>query len=132
MLKPETDTRSATLAMQAITIYHNPNCSKSRAALALLEENDVNPQIIYYLDSHPGSAELRELLVKLNLDLRDILRSGEKEYADLGLDDASLSEEILFDIVYKHPQLLQRPIVVQGDRAILGRPPENVLALLEE
>jgi len=118
--------------MQAITIYHNPNCSKSRATLALLEENDVNPEIIYYLDTPPSSAELRELLEKLNLDLRDILRSGEAEYADLGLDDTSLSEEILFDIVYKHPQLLQRPIVVRGDRAILGRPPENVLALLEE
>ncbi|HAJ75087.1 MAG: arsenate reductase (glutaredoxin) [Gammaproteobacteria bacterium] len=118
--------------MQAITIYHNPSCSKSCATLALLEENDVNPEIIYYLESPPSSDELRELLAKLNLDLRELLRSGEKEYADLGLDDTSLSEEILFDIVYKHPQLLQRPIVVRGDRAILGRPPENVLSLLEE
>lgn len=118
--------------MEPITIYHNPRCSKSRATLALLEENDVSPEIVYYLETPPSKEQLRELLAKLGMGIRDILRSSEDEYGELGLDDDTLSEEIVFDIVCKHPQLLQRPIVVQGERAILGRPPENVLSLLQE
>ena len=118
--------------MEPITIYYNPNCSKSRATLALLEENDVNPEIIYYLDTPPDKQQLIALLKKLNLGLRDILRKGEPDYVDLGLDDETLSEEIIFDLVSKHPLLIQRPIVVQGDKAILARPPEAVLALLQD
>lgn len=118
--------------MEAITIYHNPRCSKSRATLALLEENDVSPEIVYYLETPPSSEELKELLSKLGLGIRDILRNNEAEYSELGLDDPSLSDEIIFDIVCRHPNLIQRPIVVQGERAILGRPPENVLSLLQD
>ncbi|MDA1372036.1 MAG: arsenate reductase (glutaredoxin) [Proteobacteria bacterium] len=118
--------------MEPITIYYNPNCSKSRATLALLEENDVSPEIIYYLDTPPDKQQLIALLKKLNLSLRDILRKGEPDYVDLGLDDETLSEEIIFDLVSKHPLLIQRPIVVQGDKAILARPPEAVLALLQD
>ena len=118
--------------MEPITIYYNPNCSKSRATLALLEENDVSPEIIYYLDTPPDKQQLIALLEKLNLGLRDILRTSEPDYVDLGLDDETLSEEIIFDLVSKHPLLIQRPIVVQGDKAILARPPEAVLALLQD
>lgn len=116
--------------MEAIKIYHNPNCSKSRASLALLEENDIKPEIIYYLETPPTSDELKQLLQKLNMGIRDILRKSEDEYDELGLDDESLSDEIIFEFVVEHPKLLQRPIVVKGDRAIIGRPPENVLSLI--
>ena len=116
--------------MQAIKIYHNPNCSKSRASLALLEENAIKPEIIYYLETPPTIAELKDLLQKLGMGIDDILRKSEDEYDELGLDDDSLSEEIIFDLVTKHPILLQRPIVVKGDKDIIGRPPENVLSLL--
>lgn len=117
--------------MKPIQIYHNPRCSKSRATLALLEENDVNPEIIYYLDNPPTAAELKSLLQKLGLGIRDILRRNEAQYEELGLGDDSLSEEIVFDLVVSHPVLIERPIVVRGERAILGRPPENVLQLLD-
>ena len=117
--------------MEPITIYHNPRCSKSRATLALLEENDIKPEIVYYLETPPDAEALKQLLAKLGLGIREILRRGETEYGDLGLDDESLSDEIVFDIVCRHPNLIERPIVVRGDRAILGRPPENVLQLLD-
>ena len=115
---------------ETIKIYHNPECSKSRAALALLEENDVSPEIIYYLESPPDTDELTSLLGKLGIGIRDLLRKSEAEYEAFGLDDESLSEEIIFDIVLRHPNLIQRPIVIKGERALLGRPPENVLQLL--
>jgi len=118
--------------MERITIYHNPRCSKSRATLALLEENEANPEIVYYLDKPPTAEELKGLLDKLGMGLREILRQSEPEYEELGLGDGSLSDEIVLDLVCKHPRLIQRPIVVLGERAVLGRPPENVLALLEE
>ncbi|NKB31937.1 MAG: arsenate reductase (glutaredoxin) [Pseudomonadales bacterium] len=117
--------------MEPIKIYHNPRCSKSRAALALLEENEVNSEIVYYLEAPPTSDELNDLLKKLGVGIRDIIRTSEPEYGELGLDDDSLSETIVFDIVCKHPKLIQRPIVTKGKQAILGRPPENVLALLD-
>lgn len=117
--------------MKPVQIYHNPRCSKSRATLALLEENDVNPEIIYYLDNPPTRTELNNLLRMLGLGIRDILRRSEPDYEALGLGDLTLSEEIVFDLVQKHPILIERPIVVRGNRAILGRPPENVLQLLD-
>ena len=118
--------------METITLYHNPRCSKSRATLALLEENDINPEIIYYLENPPTAEQLKALLGKLGMELRDILRKGEPEYDELGLGDDNLSEAIVLDLVCKHPRLIQRPIVVRGERAVLGRPPENVLQLLED
>jgi arsenate reductase len=118
--------------MTDITLYHNPRCSKSRAALALLEENDVSPKLVPYLDQPPTPAELKALLSKLGMSLDDILRTGEPEFEELGLGDGTLSDSIKLDLVCKHPQLIQRPIAVRGDRAIIGRPPENVLQLLED
>lgn len=118
--------------MEPTTIYYNPRCSKSRTALALLEENGVNPEIIYYLENPPTTDELKVLVAKLDLKLRDILRTSGPDYKDLGLNDESLSEENLLEIATKHPRLIQRPIIVQGDRAILGRNPEKVLNLLTD
>ncbi|MCG8414046.1 MAG: arsenate reductase (glutaredoxin) [Pseudomonadales bacterium] len=118
--------------MSEITIYHNPRCSKSRAALALLEENDITPNIVYYLDTPPTEEQLQALLSKLGMGIRDILRRSEAEYDEFNLGDSDLNEEIIFDIVRKHPKLIERPIVVRGDRAIIGRPPENVLQLLDD
>ena len=118
--------------MMKLKIYHNPDCSKSRATLALLEENGVDPEIVYYLETPPDIDELKALLQQLGMGIREILRKSEPEYETLGLDDDSLSDEILFEFLCTHPRLLQRPIVVRGERAVLGRPPENVLALIGE
>jgi len=117
--------------MTIISIYHNPECSKSRAALALLEENDVSPEIIYYLETPPSIEDLKSLLGKLGLQLQDIIRRSEDDYDELGLDDETLSEEIVLDLLQKHPHLLQRPIVIKGDKAIIARPPEAVLSMIE-
>ncbi len=97
----------------------------------LLQENGVNPEIIYYLDNPPTLVELKDLVDKLDLELRDILRIREPEYSELLLNNESLSEEFLFGIVCKHPNLIQRPIIIRGNRAVLGRPPENVLSFLK-
>ena len=116
--------------MDRIVVYHNPDCSKSLATLALLEENETECDVIHYLETPPSIGELKELLAKLNLGIRDLLRRSEPEYDDLGLDDAELSEEIVYDLVCHHPILIQRPIVVKGDTALIARPPEAVLALI--
>lgn len=118
--------------MTKFKIYHNPRCSKSRAALALLEENDISPEIVFYLETPPDIPKLKELLKKLDMDVRDIIRKSEPEYEELGLDNKSLAPEILLDLLSKHPALLQRPIIVAGNRALIGRPPENVLRLIDE
>ena len=117
--------------MANVILYHNPRCSKSRAVLALLEENDISPEIVYYLDNPPDAKELKSLLKKLNMNVRDVLRRAEPEYDMLGLEDENLAEEIVLDLLVKHPKLLQRPIVVAGGQAIIGRPPENVLPFIE-
>jgi arsenate reductase len=118
--------------MAKVTVYHNPRCSKSRAVLALLEENDISTDIVYYLETPPDSKELKSLLRKLGMNVRDLLRRSEPEYDTLGLENVSLADEIVLDLLVKHPALLQRPIVVAGNRAIIGRPPENVLPFIEE
>lgn len=112
------------------TIYHNPRCSKSRQTLALIEEKGISPEIILYLESPPNAETLRGLLKKLELAARDIMRKGEEEYKGNSLADTSLSEDELIDAMVKFPRLIERPIVVNGDTAVLGRPPENVLDIL--
>lgn len=114
----------------AITIYHNPRCSKSRETLALLREHQVTPRIIAYLDSPPSIAELKHLLQLLGVSARDFIRTGEHEYQALGLADPAVEDDALLETMVNHPILIQRPIVVHGDRAIIGRPPEKVLELL--
>ena len=115
--------------MGNITIYHNPRCSKSRATMALLEERNVEPEVVLYLEQPPTSDQLRDLLARLGLSARELMRTKETLYGDLGLADVT-SEEALIEAMATHPQLIERPIVDNGERAALGRPPENVLELL--
>ena len=116
--------------MNKITIYHNPRCSKSRQTLALLEEHDVDPEIILYLETPPNARDLKALLDKLGITPRDLLRTSESEYKEMKLANKDLPDEDLIDAMVKAPKLIQRPIVVKGNKAVLGRPPENVLSLL--
>ncbi len=112
------------------TIYHNPRCSKSRQTLALLEENGVTPNIVLYLDDTPSAETLAALIKKLGITPRELLRKKEAAYAELNLKDESLSDDALIKAMVTHPKLIERPIVVKGKKAVLGRPPENVLSLI--
>jgi arsenate reductase len=114
----------------AVTIYHNPRCSKSRTTLKLLRDQDVQPEIIEYLKSPPNEAQLRELIDLLGISPRELLRKGEDAYKELGLKDKSLSDDTLIQAMLDHPKLIERPIVVANGKAVLGRPPENVLDLI--
>lgn len=114
----------------SITLYHNPRCSKSRETLNLLEQQGIRPEIVHYLTDTPDAATLSNLLKKLGLRARDLLRRKEEEYKALGLDNPALTEEAIIALMVQHPKLIERPIVVKGDRAVLGRPPENVLQLV--
>lgn len=116
--------------MTAIQILHNPRCSKSRQTLALLEEKGIEPDIIKYLDTPPTEAELKAILTKLDLSARDLLRKGEDEYKALNLKDPALSEDELIAAMVAHPKLIERPIVINQDKAKVGRPPESVLDIL--
>jgi len=113
-----------------VTIYHNPRCSKSRATLALLEEKGVTPKIVDYLKEPPSAAELKRILKKLGLKPRDIVRKGESVYAELGLNDKDLKDDELLALMVENPILIERPIVVSGEKAAIGRPPESVLKIL--
>lgn len=113
-----------------VTIYHNPRCSKSRQTLALIEERGITPDVVLYLDNPPSATALKGLLQQLGISPRELLRKGEDAYKELQLSDTSLSDKQLIEAMVKHPKLIERPIVVNGDRAVLGRPPENVLELL--
>jgi arsenate reductase len=116
--------------MPELTLYHNPRCSKSRAALSLLEERGLQPNIIRYLDTPPTRAELVSLLQKLQLPARQLLRRGEDEYQMLGLDNPDLSEEQLIDAMLQAPKLMERPVLVVDGRAVIGRPTERLLEIL--
>ena len=116
--------------MSDVTIYHNPRCSKSRNTLALLQDNGVDPQVVLYLETPPDRAALQRLLEQLGLRASELVRRGEDEYKSSGLSLESSDEDVL-DAMAAHPRLIERPIVVRGDRAVLGRPPENVLDLLD-
>ncbi len=113
-----------------VTIYHNPRCSKSRQTLALLGERGIAPQVVEYLKTPPDEATLRELLAKLGLAPRELLRKGEAVYKELGLADPARSDAEIVAAMAAHPILIERPIVVSGDQAALGRPPEKVLEIL--
>lgn len=114
----------------AVTIYHNPRCSKSRETLALLQDRGIEPKVVEYLSDTPDAATLDGLLKKLELEPRDLMRRKEAPYRELGLDDPGLSREALIAAMVEHPILIERPIVVKGARAALGRPPEKVLEIL--
>ncbi len=110
------------------TIYHNPRCSKSRQTLALLEERGIEPEIIEYLVTPPSTEELKSILSMLGKGPRDIMRK--KEAKEAGLDDPGLDDGALIEAMIANPSVIERPIVVNGDKAALGRPPESVLEIL--
>jgi arsenate reductase len=116
--------------MTDLTLYHNPRCSKSRSALELLEARGLAPTIVRYLETPPDAATLKTLLDKLGITPRQLLRTGEDEYKDLNLANPALTDAQLIDAMAQHPKLIERPILVVGDRAVIGRPPENVLEIL--
>lgn len=116
--------------MNEVTILHNPRCSKSRQALDLLQQHGIAPQIIEYLQTPPNAAELERILSILAMEPRDLMRREEPEYQQQQLDNPTLSREQLIAAMQAHPKLIQRPIVISGNKAIIGRPPENVLTIL--
>ncbi|MCG3883396.1 arsenate reductase (glutaredoxin) [Photobacterium leiognathi] len=115
----------------SVTIYHNPRCSKSRETLALLEEKGITPTVVKYLEQTPSVAELETLYRQLGLDsVRKMMRTKEAEYKELGLGSDDVTDSGLFIAMASHPKLIERPIVVNGDKAALGRPPVQVLDIL--
>ncbi|MEE4249608.1 MAG: arsenate reductase (glutaredoxin) [Alcanivoracaceae bacterium] len=116
--------------MSKVTLYHNPRCSKSRQALALLQENGIEPTLILYLETPPDTATVGNLIKQLGLSrAHDLLRIKEPEYADAGLTPQSSDRDVIAAMV-RFPKLIERPLAVRGKRAVIGRPPENVLQLL--
>ena len=114
----------------SITIYNNPKCSKSRQTLKLLQEQGINPVTIEYLKNPPTVEKLKEILSLLGVSPRDLMRKKENEYKELGLANSDLSDEDLIDLMIKNPILIERPIVLANGKAALGRPPEQVLKIL--
>lgn len=113
-----------------IVFYHNPRCSKSRAALQLLRERGIEPNIVEYLKTPPSYAELEDILTKLGLEPRALMRKQEKIYQTLGLENPNLSRHALICAMVEHPILIERPLVIVGTRAVIARPPETVLQIL--
>lgn len=117
--------------MTDVTIIHNPRCSKSRQTLALLEENGVTPHVVEYLKAPLSVDALKTIFKKLNVEsVRDMMRIKEEEYKAANLGDSGVTEEVLFNAMAETPKLIERPIVIKGDCARIGRPPESVLEIL--
>ncbi|XAW89097.1 arsenate reductase (glutaredoxin) [Vibrio sp. CDRSL-10 TSBA] len=115
----------------SVVIYHNPRCSKSRETLVLLQTNNIDPQVVKYLDEPLSVAQLKELYAQLGLSqVRGMMRTKEELYKELNLADSSLSDDALFAAMAEHPKLIERPIVVANGKARHGRPPEQVLDIL--
>lgn len=114
-----------------LKIYHNPHCSKSRETLLLLHARGLKPQVIEYINTPPSIAELNEILKSLNDDPMAIIRTNEDLYEKMGLSSELLSREEVVEILHRHPILLQRPIVIKDNKAVIGRPPEAVLSILD-
>ena len=112
------------------TIWHNPRCSKSRQTLALLEERGISPNVRLYLDDAPSTTEVAEVLRQLDIKPWELLRRGEKVFKELGLDKDN-ADEALIEAMSANPILIERPIVIHGGGAALGRPPESVLGLFD-
>ena len=112
------------------TIYHNPRCSKSRQTLELIKTQDIEPEVVLYLETPLDAQTIAGLLKKLGISARQLLRRGEQAYKEQNLSDTSLTEKQLIDAMVKSPKLIERPVVVVGNKAIIGRPPEQVLEIL--
>lgn len=113
-----------------IKIYHNPRCTKSRLTLQLLQDKGFTPEVIEYLENPPTAGELKKIVEMLGGSVRVILRQNEDEYKENGLADISLSDDRIIEVMVQNPKLIERPIVINGDKAAVGRPPENVLAII--
>lgn len=113
-----------------LVLYHNPRCSKSRQALALLKEQGLDPEIRLYLEDPPDEADLKRLLKLLHVTPREMMRTKEPLFASLGLDDADVTDAELVAAMAAHPSLIERPILISGKRAAIGRPPERILEIL--
>ncbi len=113
-----------------VKIYHNPRCSKSRQTLQLLKEQGIEPEIIEYLKTPPSAEELDDILQKLAIEPRELMRKKEAEYKTTGMNDEALDRESLIKGMVTTPKLIERPIVLANDKAAIGRPPENVLTIL--
>ena len=111
-------------------IYHNTRCSKSRATLAILEQNEVDFEVVNYLDTPPNEQELKAILKDLGISARDLMRRGESKYKELGLSDKSLREDHLIKAMLESPILIERPIVRTDKGVAIGRPPENINSIL--
>ncbi len=114
----------------AIIMYHNPHCTKSRLTLQLLREHDIEPEVIEYLKTPPSSKVLSDILDMLGLEPRELMRKKEAIYQEKNLDDPGLNRSDLIAAMIENPILIERPIVVNGNRAALGRPPENILEMI--
>ncbi|MEQ1637878.1 MAG: arsenate reductase (glutaredoxin) [Methylococcales bacterium] len=114
----------------SVKIYHNPRCSKSRQTLALIQDQGFKPEIIEYLKQPPSLDELNNILQLLKMAPRDLVRKQEAEYKELGLDNPELSNEALCNALVSTPKLMERPIVISNNKAVIGRPPEVVLSIL--
>ncbi|MDX1742551.1 MAG: arsenate reductase (glutaredoxin) [Ruegeria sp.] len=112
-----------------ITYWHNPRCSKSRTGLDLLEQNGAQVEVRKYLEDAPSADELREVLSKLGIEPIDMMRTGEKRFKELGLTKTSPADELI-SAMAENPILIERPLAIAGDKAAIGRPPEDLLSLL--
>ena len=116
--------------MEKVTIWHNPRCSKSRASMSLLEEQAVEVEVVKYLEDVPTKEELQNMLTMLGMtSARELMRTKEDVYKELNLAD-EVSEEALITAMVENPKLIERPIVIKGNKAVIGRPIENVVELL--
>jgi len=113
-----------------LTIYHNPKCSKSRETLSILAENNKTPEIVEYLKQPPSNQALSDIVKKLNISPKELVRTADQAFKDTGLEIDSMSDSEVIEAICKHPEILQRPIVVCGDKAVIGRPPGNVLDII--
>lgn len=116
--------------MSGITIYHYPRCKKSRDGLKYLQEHGIEPNIVKYLETPPSEEELRDLVDKLGVHPIEIVRRREQEYKDLNLQSKKEDTEALIKVMAEHPRLIQRPIVIKGNEAVLARPAEKIQELL--
>jgi len=116
--------------MNEVQIWHNPRCSKSRMGVALLEENGIEAEVVKYLDSDLDEAMIKELLSKLGISAMGLMRTKEDVFKELKLKDVN-DEDVLISAMVKHPKLIERPIVIKGNKAVIGRPTEKILELIK-
>lgn len=114
----------------SISIWHNPRCSKSRETLALVQEKGIEPEVFLYLEEKPDAQAIQSILAKLDISARELLRNSEDAYKQQNLKDKTLSDDVLIEAMVNEPKLIQRPILVNGNKAKLGRPPEQVLEIV--